>query len=75
MRIVMEATGHYSQELTDWLRKEMPFTKPVIMNPKIVSDYRKSLYTGNNTDSIAAAALARFGAGQPEETPENPPAS
>jgi len=74
MRIVMEATGRYSQELTDWLRKEMPFTKPVIMNPKIVSDYRKSLYTGNDTDSIAAAALARFGAErQPEETPENPP--
>lgn len=74
MRIVMEATGRYSQELADWLRKEMPFTKPVIMNPKIVSDYRKSLYTGNDTDAIAAAALARFGAErQPEETLKNPP--
>jgi transposase len=73
MRIVMEATGRYSQELADWLRKEMPFTEPVILNPKIVSDYRKSLYTGNDTDAIAAAALARFGAErQPEETPESP---
>lgn len=74
MRIVMEATGRYSQELADWLRKEMPFTEPVILNPKMVSDYRKSLYTGNDTDAIAAAALARFGAErQPEETPESPP--
>lgn len=74
MRIVMEATGRYSQELADWLRREMPFTEPVILNPKIVSDYRKSLYTGNDTDAIAAASLARFGAErQPEETPESPP--
>jgi transposase len=73
MRIIMEATGRYSQELADWLRREMPFTKPVIMNPKIVSDYRKSLYKGNDTDAIAAAALARFGAErQPEEIIENP---
>ena len=68
MRIVMEATGRYSEELADWIRQEMPFTKPVILNPKKVSDYRKSLYSGNDTDAIAAAALARFGAErQPEE--------
>lgn len=73
MRIVMEATGRYSQELADWLQREMPFTKPVILNPKIVSDYRKSLYKGNDTDAIAAAALARFGAErQPEESLEIP---
>jgi len=73
MRIVMEATGRYSQELADWFRCEMPFTKPVILNPKTVSDYRKSLYKGNDTDAIAAAALARFGAErQPEEAIENP---
>lgn len=68
MRIVMEATGRYSEELAIWLRQEMPFTKPVIVNPKKVSDYRKSLYSGNDTDEIAAGALARFGAErQPEE--------
>lgn len=62
MRIVMEATGRYSVELAILFRQEMPFTEPVILNPKVVSDYRKSLYPGNDTDAIAAAALARFGA-------------
>ena len=73
MRIVMEATGRYSEELAAWLRKEMAFTKPVIVNPKKASDYRKSLYSGNDTDAIAAGALARFGAErQPEEAVEFP---
>lgn len=68
MRIVMEATGRYSEELAVWFRQEMAFTKPVILNPKKVSDYRKSLYSGNDTDAIAAGALARFGAErQPKE--------
>lgn len=73
MRIVMESTGRYSEELAGWLRQEMPFSRPVVLNPKKVSDYRKSLYRGNDTDAIAAAALARFGAErQPEEKPELP---
>jgi transposase len=71
MRIVMEATGRYSLELMDLLQQKMPFTNPV--NPKVVSDYRKSLYQGNDTDAIAAAALARFGAErQPETATELP---
>ena len=74
MRIVMEATGRYSLELMDWLQQELPFTDPVILNPKVVSDYRKSLYPGNDTDAIAASALARFGAErQPATAVELPP--
>ncbi|MFA7230407.1 MAG: IS110 family transposase [Victivallaceae bacterium] len=73
MRVVMEATGRYSSELAGWFQEKMSFTRPAILNPKMVADYRKSLYPGNDTDMIAAAALARFGAErQPERKTEYP---
>lgn len=62
IRVAMEATGRYSKELADWISEKIPCSKPVILNPKMVADYRKSLYPGNDTDAIAAGALARFGA-------------
>lgn len=63
MRIVMEATGRYSKELAGWLREEIPFTEPSVEDPKTVSNFIKSLKVRNNTDPIAASALARYGAG------------
>jgi len=62
MRIVMESTGRYSLELTRWLNKELPFTKPAIEDPKVISDFIKSLKVRNKTDKIDAAAISRYGA-------------
>jgi transposase len=75
MRIVMEATGRYSKELACWLKAEMPFTRPVIEDPKAVKDFIKSLKLRNKTDQIDAGALARYGTERMpepfEEMPEN----
>jgi transposase len=73
MRIVMEATGRYSKELACWLNAEMPFTRPVIEDPKAVKDFIRSLKLRNKTDQIDAGALARYGAERmPEPTEEMP---
>jgi len=67
LRIVMEATGRYSSELTGWLNNEISFTKPAIENPKTVNAFINSLKIRNKTDPIDAGALARYGA---ERMPE-----
>jgi transposase len=60
-RVVMEATGRYSEELAVWLLAERPTTAPAIVNPRQASHFRKSLAFRNNTDRIAARALAQYG--------------
>ena len=67
MRLVMEATGRYSKDLTRWFNEEMPFTCPAIEDPKTIKDFIKSLKLRNKTDEIDAGALARYGA---ERMPE-----
>ena len=73
MRIVMEATGRYSKELAGWLNAEMPFTRPVIEDPRAVKDFIKSLKLRNKTDRIDAGALARYGAERMPEPSEDMP--
>jgi transposase len=58
---VMEATGTYSTELAAWLVAQEQRTKPCIVNPHDAAHHRKSLGLRNNTDKLAARALALFG--------------
>jgi transposase len=60
-RVVMEATGSYSTELAIWLIAQRPACQPAIINPRTAKDYIDSLDPRNNTDQIAARALARYG--------------
>ncbi|MCX7016378.1 MAG: transposase [Candidatus Sumerlaeota bacterium] len=62
IRMVMEATGRYSVELAVWLMVERPTLHVAIINPQVAAHYRRSLSFRNNTDRIAARALARYGA-------------
>ena len=61
VRVVMEATGPYSVELTALLCKECPELRPSIANPERTSAFRKSLGLRNKTDRMDARALAFFG--------------
>lgn len=61
VRVVMEATGRYSVELAVWLLAERPSLSPAIVNPQQACHFRKSLNFRNNTDRIAARALAQYG--------------
>jgi transposase len=59
--VVMEATGAYSAELAVWLREADSAFEPAIVNPQDAMHHRKSLGLRNNTDTLAAQALALFG--------------
>jgi transposase len=61
VRAVMEATGHYSEELCRWFIEARPELSPAIANPLRVHYYAQSLGIKNKTDSIDAGMLARFG--------------
>lgn len=61
VRVAMEATGRYSIELAVWLLGERAKTAPAIVNPRQACHFRKSLNFRNNTDRIAARALAQYG--------------
>lgn len=61
-RAVMEATGKYSVELTQWLIAARPALAPAIINPGASSAFIKSLGLRNKTDRAEARALAVFGA-------------
>lgn len=67
MRVVMEATGRYSQQLAIWLKHEAPFSQPAVADPKTIHDFIKSLKIRNKTDRLDAGAIARYGY---ERTPE-----
>jgi len=60
-RVVMEATGMYSIELTAMLCKACPELSPAIANPERTSSFRDSLGLRNKTDRLDARALAFFG--------------
>lgn len=72
VRVVMEATGRYSVELALWLLAERPSIAPGIVNPQQACHFRKSLNFRNNTDRIAARALARYGVDR-RPAPYQPP--
>lgn len=61
LRVVMEATGRYSQELTGWFNQEAPPTRAAVEDPKTMHDFIKSLKLRNKTDRLDAAAIARYG--------------
>ena len=57
---VMESTGHYSLELFDLLQNQ-EWSNISIINPRLASDFIKSLGLRNKTDRIDARALGFFG--------------
>jgi transposase len=61
-RVVMEATGKYSSELAVWLLESRRPLGAAIVNPQPASHFIKSLALRNNTDRLAARALALYGA-------------
>jgi transposase len=61
-RVVMEATGNYSQELAVWLVEEDSSLAPAIVNPHSAAHFMESLALRNRTDRLCARALALFGA-------------
>ena len=72
VRMVMEATGTYSVELTGWINEQCPALAPAIANPRQTSAYLDSMQLRNKTDRVEARALAFYGAERcpaPYETP------
>lgn len=67
LRVVMEATGRYSIDLTSWITAKKPEIRPVIEDPGATHKYAQSLKVQNKTDPIDARVLARYGA---ERMPE-----
>jgi transposase len=62
VRVVMEATGIYSIELSAWLYQQCPMLSPAIVNPERTAAFTKSLGVRNKTDRLDARALAFYGA-------------
>lgn len=61
LRVVMEATGKYSLELTAWLLEQRASLQPAIVNPKYTNPFIKSLGVRGKNDSIEARALGFYG--------------
>lgn len=61
-RVVMEATGKYSSELAVWLLESRRPIAAAIVNPQPAAHFIQSLALRNNTDRLAARALALYGA-------------
>jgi transposase len=61
VRVIMEATGKYSVELTTWLLAKRPSLRPAIENPKSTKAFIDSLNQRNRTDGLAARGLAFYG--------------
>lgn len=57
VRAVMEATGRYSEELSQWLDS----LRPSIVNPELICAYAKSLGLRNKTDPLDARTIAQYG--------------
>jgi len=60
-RVIMEATGRYSVELTSWLLAKRPTLRPAIENPKNTKAFIDSLNQRNKTDGLDARGLAFYG--------------
>jgi len=61
VRVVMEATGKYSIELTAWLLEVRTGLAPAIENAGRTKAFIDSLGQRNRTDGLAARALAFYG--------------
>lgn len=72
VRVVMEATSTYSSELAVWLLNHPSPLSSAIVNPQPASHFIKSLALRNQTDRLAARALALYGA-QRRPAPYEPP--
>jgi len=59
--VAMEATGSYSQELAEWLQRDLPESQVAIVNPSLVKAFGRSLALRNKTDRLDACMLARYG--------------
>lgn len=62
LRVVLEATGPYSEPLAVWLLIERPTVSPAIISPDKTKAYAVSLGLRNKTDKVDARCLAQFGA-------------
>lgn len=62
VRVVMEATGRYSEELAQILLAAPRPLDPAIVNPRQTSAFVKSMGLRNKTDKLEARALAFYGA-------------
>jgi len=60
-RVVMEATGRYSQELAVWMLEQRPTLAPAIAAPHQTAAFITSLGLRNKTDKMEARALAFYG--------------
>ena len=66
--VVMEATGSYSLELISLLKNQRTDLRISMQNPRMVSDFIRSLNQPHKTDKTDAQAIARFGTERkPEE--------
>lgn len=63
LRIIMEATGLYSEQLAEWLLELDPNCRVVIANPHSVSKFTSS-HTDTKTDASDSRCLARYGHGR-----------
>lgn len=61
VRVIMEATGKYSVELTLWMLESCPTLAPAIVNPRFTAHFIKSMGLRNKTDRMDACALAFYG--------------
>lgn len=61
VRVVMEATGKYSTDLTVWLLLARPALAPAIVNPRHTSAFITSMGVRNKTDALEARALGFYG--------------
>ena len=62
LRVVMEATGPYSEPLAVWLLVKRPTASPAIISPDKTKSYAISLGLRNKTDKVDARCLAQYGA-------------
>lgn len=74
LRVVMEATGSYSIQLTAWLIELRPSCAPAIVNPSYIKAFGMSLGARNKTDKMDAQVIARYGQERrpAPEAPVNP---
>lgn len=61
IRIVMEATGSYSQSVTNWILIQQPTQRVAIVNPSFIKSYGRSLGARNKTDRADAKLIAQYG--------------
>lgn len=61
IRVLMEATGQYSIELTAWLVARRAELAPAIVNPKKAKHFHRSLGLRNYTDKVDARSLGLMG--------------